>query len=281
MQELIRYDLGEDPVTRLLRSAPTNYREFRRSENLHVSDVLKQCIRKLALLHLLEMRPPAEMISDSMSIIHACGDAVHDYVKRKVIQAQGDKVWGDWSCACRDTVVPKTFRARAAKTICAKCSTPADIYAETRLVHPDLPIQGSPDILLRHAAIYPIEIKSVENEKLDELTRPDPDHLIQALFYWLLLQENNLPVYDRFSILYVRRAFKFKSPFKEFVVEAPVLISRLDNYLEDVRHYKRALKGGPLPIRTTCATPDAPEAKKCPVCVQCFGDVGETFSNRS
>jgi hypothetical protein len=264
-------DDTDTPVIEMLRAIKPEMHQFRGGENVHVSDVISKCIRKIALMRRLNMRHPHERVMDGQGITYAIGTSLHDYVKAKLIKGHPDKVWALWTCPCGEAKYTGIYSRRPQRS-CTKCGLPTNVHNEIPFVHPEYKLTGSPDILLwleQYAALYPIEVKSMTGAMFKELSRPLPDHKIQTAFYWHLLQQDSLPVVDRASILYVNKEFSFKFPYVEYMIKPSEV--DLGVFWEDLEALKRADEGGPLPIRTFCGAPDAPEAKKCPVCVTCFG----------
>jgi hypothetical protein len=99
--------------------------------------------------------------------------------------------------------------------------------------------------------------------------RPIPDHVVQVSFYWNIMRACNMPLVDKASILYANKEYSFKMPFKEYTVVPSE--ENLTIYYDDLTALKASKAGGPLPMRVVCSSDASPEAKKCPVCVSCFG----------
>lgn len=261
----------DTPVLEMLKAVRPDTRMFRGGEHIHVSDVISKCVRKIAIMRRMNMRHPQESLMDGHAITYAIGDSLHDYVKAKFRKGHPDKVWAHWLCPCGKTGHVGTFSARP-ETVCKHCKLPVDRHNEVAFVDEEFKLSGSPDLLLwldQYGALYVIEIKSMAAEMWKELVRPLPDHLIQIALYWHIIKKTKMPVVDRTSILYVNKEFSFKFPYKEFMVD-PAQID-VQNYLDDLEALKVAGDGGDLPPRVLCGTQEAPEAKKCPVCVTCFG----------
>lgn len=265
---------GEDddtPVIQLLKGIRPTTQNFRGGEHVHVSDVIGKCIRKIALMRRMKVRHAAETIMDGQGITFAIGEALHDFVKAKFIKGHPDKVWADWKCSCGETTYRGTY-AKRSPTVCPKCETAVDRHNEVPFINPDFMLKGNPDLLLwmdEYGAFYIIEIKSMAAKMWTELERPVPDHTVQIALYWTILKRLGIPVVDRVSILYANKEFSFKFPYKEYMIDPQAV--DLSPYIEDLEALKAADDGGPLPARVVCGTESAPEAKKCPVCVTCFG----------
>lgn len=264
----------ETPIIELLKTGASPVQNFRDDDYLHVSDVLSKCLRKLALIRKLGVAHTAERVMDSMGVTFAQGDAIHDYVKRRFIDAYPDRVWAEWRCPCGDTTVGPMVRSRVtSKHTCDSCGRIPSRHCEHTIVNESLWLGGSPDLVLLTPAksLYITEIKSINKKDWEALVRPQPNHALQILFYWWLAVEAGHSVVDTVSVLYVNKEFNFKLPYREFTLQPEVLVDRLEPYFDDIRSYLAAVNdGGPLPGRTMCGAMDAPEAKKCPVCVTCF-----------
>lgn len=260
----------DTPIMELLKSIAPVSQGYRNDGHVHVSDVVSKCVRKIALMELLNQRHPQEVIRDGQGITFAIGDALHDYVKGRFIAGHPDKVFADWSCLCGETRERALYSQR--KAVCPSCNTPTSKHNEIPFIDDEFNLGGNPDVLLyldQYGAYYVVEIKSISGKGYDELVRPMPDHVVQVTFYWYLLKKLGYPVVDRVSILYVNKEFSFKMPYKEYMIE-PSVERTLGPYLEDLEALKVARAGGALPPRTMCGTATAPMAKKCPVCVSCF-----------
>lgn len=272
--KIVQY-FGEDddtPAMMLLKSSPPATRTHRGGESLHVSDLINKCVRRIVLSERLSIRPPTEKIVEGQGITFAIGDAVHAYITNRFIKGHPTKVYAEWGCACGRTKKTGMF-SKISKAVCDQCSTPLTKHHEVAFEHPDYPLTGSPDIVLRmddHGAYFLVELKSISAAQFKELVRPQPDHVIQIVFYWHILKANGWPLVDKVSILYANKEFSFKLPYKEFLID-PQEPGLLDPYMEDLKAVQDARDGGPLPARTFCQSIDSAEAKKCPVCVACFG----------
>lgn len=268
--DIVPFDLSDTPLIDALKAAPRMYSHFRNDGYIHVSDALSKCLRQIALLRQLKMTFPATQLNDGQALTYAQGDAIHDFLKRRFLVSHKDHIFGDWSCDCGDTTIEKVTMRAAERHRCETCNGHLNRYKECRLINEEYNLSGSPDISLRYSAMLVGEFKSMAAKLFDELTRPVPDHVLQATFYWKLYKLCGYSVYPVVSILYVKKDWTMKLPYKEFIVDAVANEKRLDPYLEDLQEFKAAAQTGTLPARTVCGTPDAPPAKNCPVCVACF-----------
>lgn len=271
---IVQY-FGEDddtPMMELLKQAPVVSRNHRSGANLHVSDLISKCVRRIVLSERLGIRPPAEKLVEGQSITFAIGDAVHSYITSRFIKGHPSKVYAEWVCACGHEKKIGLF-SKVSKSSCEHCGTNLVNHREVPFLHPDYPLTGSPDLVLKlddHGAYYLVELKSISATQFKELVRPQPDHVVQLTFYWHILKANGWRLVDKASILYANKEFSFKLPYKEFLID-PQEPGRLDPYMEDLKAVQDARDGGPLPARTFCSSIDSADAKKCPVCVACFG----------
>jgi|OpeIllAssembly_1097287.scaffolds.fasta_scaffold00017_13 hypothetical protein len=259
------------PVIDMLKATKPATQEFRSTGNVHVSDIINKCVRKIALMHKLKLRHPQESIMDGQGITFAIGDAVHDFVKRRFIQGHPDKVYARWSCLCGKEGFEGLFKSRPRQK-CPECNSTLDKHNEVRFTDAATKLTGSPDLLLWMDALgayYIVEIKSIAAESWKELARAEPNHKVQVSLYWWLLRRAGIPVVNRTSILYANKEYSFKFPYKEFVIDPQTV--DLSPYMEDLDRLAEAMKGGELPPRVMCGTQEAPEAKRCPVRVTCFG----------
>lgn len=262
----------DTPLIELMRTAPTKVRPPRNNDNIHVSDLIHRCVRRILLMERMGVNPPAERLSEGQSVTFAIGEALHAYVVDKFTHGHPDKVYARWSCACGGTS-KKGLLSKVGKMVCEDCGTHLTKHNEVSFVHPDYPLTGSPDLILRldeYGAYYLVELKSISGNQYKELVRPVPDHIIQIVFYWQILKARGWRLVDKVSILYINKEFSFKMPYKEFLID-PQEPGLLDPYMEDLEAVKIARAGGELPPRTFCANIDSPDAKKCPVSVACFG----------
>lgn len=257
--------LSDTPALDLIAAAPPIVDRFRDMKDLHVSDVVGKCLRQIALFKQLRMEPPPRKISESHAITYAQGNAIHDHVKQRLVDGSNGSAYGDWSCGCGKTKSSRCTLERTKDKKCAECGGFVIKYKESVFRHADLGVQGSPDFLYKYNGIYLTEIKSISANGFLELARPQPNHLFQVAWYWDVLQSNQVPVHDHVSVVYAKKEWQYKTPYKEFKVNAKELQPRLAMQKEAVKAYQ----SGQLPIRTCKSNTDT-DAKSCPVCVQCF-----------
>lgn len=246
---------------------------FRYEKYLHVSDLLGNCMRKIALSYMTNTKLVGEPLWDNMLVTFAIGNGVHDAVRDKMQRVRPDEMYGVWRCKCKHnpTMFEGTATQALAQKSCKRCGHDLDTYDEIRLLNEDICVVGSVDLtLLFDRAFYLNEIKSIKKEDWDALARPLPMHILQVVLYWWLARELSKPIHDKVSIFYVTKGHVFGNPYKEFVISPMEHLHRLDEYFEDARSLKDARAGGALPVKI-CPTVTSPQAKKCEMCTLCFG----------
>lgn len=265
----------EQPIIDLLKTAKPVYRPFRAGKYVHVSDVIHKCVRRIALLRRLRAQHQPQKLFDGHAITYAQGDAIHDFIKGRFVSGHPEKVFAKWRCGCgKVTTQPMLYSALATAAACAACGQKPSNYVEISLEDEEHEVVGSPDLALYFSevdAYYLTEVKSMAQKLWDELVRPVPDHVIQGLFYWRLMRLKGYSMVEQYSILYVKKEFSFKLPYKEFVIRPVEQMHHLEPFLNDLDSLVAAKDPkAPLPARTMCSSPTDTEAKNCPVCVTCF-----------
>ncbi len=273
--QIHRVEVADQFVIDLLKAGKPPYDSFREGSHVHVSDIISKCARKIALIRRLGVKHQPRQLLDGHAITFAQGTAIHDFIKKRFVDGHPDKVWAKWECPCGATMTePMVYAALSRDHACPTCKNIPRKYHEVTLADDDLEVVGSPDLILylkQYPLYYPIEIKSMTAKQWDELVRPVPDHVVQALFYWKLMRDRNFPLPDQASILYVKKEYTWKLPYKEFIIYPQQQTQRLESFIEDLEVVAAAREPkNPLPPRVTCGTIDSPEAKQCPVCVTCF-----------
>lgn len=273
----------ETPLMDLLDKARYELRAPRLGEYIHVSDLLGsgKCTRKTALKERFGLSVAPQNLSLTDSLTFAQGDAIHDVLKGRAARGGPRSVWGTWKCACGTTRTKSPcLLDEVDQTVkCSACNSPQNIYEEVPMRDKELMIVGTPDLILylhAHEAFYVTELKSIAHEKWKELVRPDPEHVMQVLFYWYLMHRKGYRLANRVSILYATKGWMFSgTPCKEFSFDAQSMLHRLEPYLEDAKALKESRSGGALPMRI-CASERAPVAQKCEACSVCFKGSDET-----
>lgn len=258
----------------LLPNRP-EYSKFRRKAGetyIHVSDLIYKCPRQVILAHKHEIALVEDPIFASQGLTFRMGEAVHDHVRDTICRHHPSEIYARWKCKCESSEFVGVLSASLKKPACTKCGTKMDQHNELPVYNDSINVVGSPDLLLRRSkAFYINEIKSIAARYWDELERPQPNHVIQVLFYWWLMREAGKSLHDHVSILYVCKDFRPRTPYKEYTLNAPVILDRLDPYLAEAQTIREGIhEDGALPVRTVCTTANTAAAKKCEVCSLCF-----------
>lgn len=257
-------------------SAQDNIAEEKRSNKnySHVSSLLKNpCARKQRILDESE-QIDYESATGGHRVMWLIGRAVEKHIRDSYIKAiKGKGVLGKWHCKCEQTTYEGLYEPKT--KACPFCRTTPNQYAEMTLFDHEFGICGNPDMLLYIGAdglLYVVEIKSMNGEDYDDLTRPMPDHTYQAGAYRRMLEKMGYPVSDKLLIIYCTKKFKFGKPYKQFTVDANQqhIVAVLDGMWAAAKEIHDARKAKELPPRERCASPNVPEAKKCVSCVECF-----------
>lgn len=265
----------EAPMLGLLAKSRVVGRSARQTEYLHVSDLLGKCVRKFALFETLKIAQKPQAISLTDALTYAQGDAIHDVLKARMVAAAPDRVWGRWRCVCGHTVVeePCTYANVDQSVVCERCEFPTNVYVEVSMRDEEYKIVGNPDILIslhEHGALYVTELKSISHDQWRELVRPIPEHVLQVVFYWLLMRRKGYRLADKVSVVYATKGWMFSgNPCKEFVIDPQHELPRLDRYLRYASQMIAFRAGGELPEKV-CTTPRDTMAKNCEVCTTCF-----------
>ena len=265
---------GREVLMQLLPNRP-EYSKFRRKAGetyIHVSDLIYKCPRKVILAHLHTIALVEDPIFASLGITFAQGEAIHDFVRNIIGKHHPEQLYARWKCKCGASQFVGVLSRALKKPLCDKCDTMLDQHNELAITNDRINVVGSPDmLLLRRNAFYVNEIKSIAARYWDELERPNPQHIIQVLFYWYLLRESGKTLHDHVSILYACKDFRPRTPYKEFTLNAADAMERLEPYIAEALVIKDGIHNdGDMPDRTVCATEDSAEAKKCEVCSLCF-----------
>jgi hypothetical protein len=265
---------GREVLMRMLPNRP-EYSKFRRKAGetlIHVSDLIYKCPRKVILAHLHTIALVEEPIFASLGLTFRQGEAIHDHVRDTIGRHHPEQIYARWKCKCNASSFVGTLAKSLKKPVCEKCGTKVDHHNELQVINESINVVGSPDLLLlKNSAFYINEIKSIAARYWDDLERPQPNHIIQVLFYWWLMREAGKKLHDHVSVLYVCKDFRPRTPYKEFTMNAPEILDRLEPYIAEARVIKEGIHNeGDLPERSVCATEDSSEAKKCEVCSLCF-----------
>jgi hypothetical protein len=272
-RETPEYEDG--PFSDLMRANRTVMRRPRGDDFLHVSDLLYKCLRRQAIVHVHRMPVRGTSMQLTEELTYAQGDAIHDVLKVRATLAAPDSMWGCWRCSCKALRIDEPcLRSQVPEEACQNCGEVPGIYVEVPMFNEELHLVGTPDVLLWKQAVQAFqitELKSMAHDRWKDLVRAEPDHVLQALFYWYLMRELGYQLTDTVSIFYATKSMVFRGAcYKEFVIRPDTMLQRLDPYIEEARALKEALAGGAVPARIRCASPEATDAKACDVCQICF-----------
>lgn len=262
----------DDRYMHYLVSAGTSVNlAFREGKYLHVSDVIGKCGRMIALAKRYNMKMTFTPPPESMGLTFAMGNAIHDYIRGKVMRNAPEKIYGGWSCMCEKTQIVGTYAEAKTHDVCPHCRDRLNRYHEMVITNDDIMVSGAVDLsLLEGKALHLNEIKSIKHDAWKEMSRPLPEHVVQILFYWWLAREQGYDLYDAVSIFYATKGFvMFGTPYKEFVLQPSKMMGRLEEYLDEARDIKDAMNGGKMPVKT-CMQIDKGDAKECPMAMVCF-----------
>lgn len=263
----------------ILSTSSMPIRPPRAGKYLHVSDLISNCVRRIALMERYDLPVPSQSLTYSDVFTFAQGDAIHDATKALFAGSVPEQVWGLWSCKCGylHHAEPCTLAETDMTETCPHCKSLCNVYGESPVFDEEHMIVGNPDLVLyqpNYDAQYIAEIKSISDKKFEELYRPEPDHLLQLTFYWCLKYRAGVRLMDKASVFYVTKGWKFGKgkPYKEFVIEPLNEMHRLNDMLADAKARIAAAADtrAPLPPRIRCSTEDSPNAKNCPACTVCF-----------
>lgn len=268
----------EEVLSSILAKVRNTTRKPRLGPHLHVSDLISKCARKRAIVERNDVPLPVTKLTLMDALTFRQGDAIHDVIKERAAAGGPSLVWGRWRCQCGSHRVntPCTSDEVDRSVVCANCEQTADVYEEAEFVDSELQVVGHPDLLLWFSdlsAFYVTELKSISSDQFKELVRPKPEHVIQVLMYWYIMHRQGRTLIDTVSLLYITKGYTFRGvPYKEYLIDVPSSLKRLEPYLEDAKAILAARKGGELPPRVTCAARESPDARCCEVVDLCFGN---------
>jgi hypothetical protein len=126
--------------------------------------------------------------------------------------------------------------------------------------------------LLRDGAMLPVESKSINANKWKELTRAHPEHVLQVLTYWHLMQRKGLPLHDQALIAYTGKDIYRGFPIKEYPQHASRSMTRIEHLIEEAEEWAAFRADGTIPPRRCCTSDRSPKARKCGLAEVCFGE---------
>lgn len=265
------------PVLRpILSEKNTTPEVFRHGDYLHVSDLLKECVRKVALADLLKKRILKDPLHLNIELVFEQGHAVENFLVNQLTRRSPSKIWSRWTCRCRLIEVRGTYEEARDHAHCIKCGSPAKYHNEVSYQDDEYLLSGSVDIhYVEDGAFIPLESKSDNANKWMERHKAEPDHVLQVLNYWRMMRNKGLPMHDKAVVAYTGKDVYRTYPVKEYPQHASKSMKRLEPLLEEAAQWAEFKKRGTLPTRTCCDTPNHPKARKCPFVVECFETYGD------
>lgn len=244
-------------------------------EDLHISGLIYECPRYLAICHRAnerDLRP----VNSFDRILWGFGRMVENHIRSNYMrQGNRNRVYGKWTCKCEkqnhEGFLPKQ------DVICGICSTPLNIYQEVTLWDKARKLVANPDLLIEVGGyMVVVEIKSANKKAFTEVlenNRPQSNHIMQAAWYRDMLIANGFRVHPQVIILYCRKDYQFRGiPYHEVIIDPDIhgsavtvknlMTAKLDSFNE----YRET---GRIPART-CDVITCAEAKKCPKSTRCF-----------
>lgn len=269
-------EVCERPMGDILDVVRSITRPARSDDYLHVSSLIYDCPRAIALREARGGGAPAQVLRLAEQLTYRQGEAIAEVIVKSVRNVAPTQIWGDWQCRCGHTRTqsPCLYSEATAASPCPHCGGMLDEYVEVPMFDEQYKIVGNPDLLLylpEHDALQGVELKSITPNDFPDLARPQPEHLVQSLFYWWLMHRLGYRLTTTWSIVYVNKGHSFRgNPYKEFVIDAAAQVSRLEPLLEEAMALRAYREGGALPPRVRCNTPNDSKAKKCHECQACF-----------
>jgi len=256
------------PLSRYVRNIPVAD-PFRYDEYTHVSDLVHKCMRMVALAGDLHMPVPVEPNWQSMKLIHAMGQAAHDYIKGTVI-GQEANVFGHWKCLCGNRIGPMT-RSEAFELECEDCGNSFVEYDEFTIHNEEYKIVGNCDLAIKSGDFLILsELKSISKKQFDDLRMPKPDHVLQAYLYVWMAEQAGYRVHPTGSIFYACREWMIGNPYREFDIDTSSAERRCTPLLDEAMAIKNWKDDGVVPERVHCNRPEDSRARQCGMCVACF-----------
>ena len=257
-------------IDAMRKSMAAELNHYRDDSHLHASDLIYRCTRALAIHKKFNIPIPAERLEDTRALTFAVGRAIGDFVIDRMRSTIPDELYGRWECHCGETMEETTL-AIARDMKCSACYQKPVKYHEMVIMDDEWGLSGSIDLTRKiNGSFYLTELKSISSKRFDDLVRPVPEHIIQILLYWHLANRAGWPLYDKVSILYVRKDFSFKQIYKEYKLEPAKMMDVVQPYIDDAINYKHALDTNVLPERKLCTSASSKMAKECEVCNECF-----------
>lgn len=282
MRELLNRSVVPGYVSGMMVSGASNIyedsdKDYRNSEKTHVSALINQCPRAIALSRHFSVDISRQVYA-SERITQVIGRGIETYVRNTLINMLGgDSCYGDWVCDCGREVVRGYGGLNLANCRCSECGNDIHNYGELIMEDDEYGIVGRSDFIFRKInLLHVLEIKSIKCDSFDKLKYPYGDHIMQASIYRYLLAKKlgDDKVSPFVVILYVRKEQKRGSPFLDFVHDTRTNKGVVNKFLELAKQVNDPIS---FPDRL-CESIHCSRAKQCPVINYCFpeGDKNES-----
>lgn len=253
---------------------------------IHVSDLYGLCPRAYFLCHTYK-RPFHTFMPINLALgwTFDMGVKIQDILVERL--AKQGILWGTWECQhCveKDGKKHRQVHLYDPNARCNRCNSPALTYVDTTLVAKfgAITVVGNVDtFLMRDAAIFSNECKSIKEADFITLNAPLVKHVYQVNGYiWLLRKKETqikhkkekIQVYQNTATITYCVKGNSIEPFKVFDIGADDDI--IAGYDRKIAEINAALKGGKVPCRI-CKTEASLMARACTARVACFeGGIG-------
>lgn len=246
---------------------------FRHDTHLHVSDLLKECVRKVAIADVLDRVILKDPLYFNIGLVFEQGRAIERFLTDQMKARLPNELYGKWRCPCQHTEFLGVYTDALDHHKCQRCDQPPLDYNEIEYKDDEYMISGSVDFhLLRDGALLPVESKSINSTKWKDLIKPDPNHVLQVLTYWHLMERKGLPLHDLALIAYTGKDVYRGFPIKEYPQHASRSMSRIEHLIEEAKEWAEFRNSGEIPPRRCCTSGRSPKARKCQFVHECFHD---------
>lgn len=251
---------------------------------IHVSSLIKSgtsdffCEREFVLNYIERREHLGAGIPPKFELLWETGHFLGNYIVNRFIQRNpewGQWAWGDWTCACKHTMMRRCHLPNVA---CDKCGLPVDTYLEIDLFNPDGTVIGHADLIMcvvedGEEWFFIYEFKSIDRADVDyeSMTEPLADHVVQASNYYYMLRSEGKNVSRRLRFVYVDRSMQGLytiKPFKELYAPA-IKADRLGRFYKRAKKVHSSINKGILPDRK-CEDIKCARATQCGVAVSCM-----------
>ena len=242
---------------------------------IHASDLTKEwfCPREVMMLEVTGKERKPVTLSPATAATFGQGNAIADLARHVWLKPV---IHGNWKCLrCGSQVTGKYPDTKDFDSSCPHEWR----YEEVVFISKTYGYSGSLDALVDLGApkLTIVELKIIAPEMFADLTAPMAEHRLRTNLYMHLVEDagDGAPINTQWSkILYISRGHGKKHldhgtvlPFKEFDVERND--DDLKPFLARAKTVLAWRKEGVIPERL-CQFSYQPEAKRCPVMVECF-----------